>query len=565
MADRLANSLFADRDPRLSQTLLDHVQDHDIGPALFDNAAMRSGAVQTAVVFTMYPENLPGQFVPSFFNDWYNRIHFIPTKLDLGNLLSDQSRDVILWNAFLVSKTIDSFAIGNADGITITPPEDVPYTALPLSQSKYVVTIKTDGPPNINATMTWTIGGIEQQYSLPITGRRTIIWSIAPNWSSPVDETLEWLTHVETAFDGTEQRFAAREVPRRVLEYTAQAVGVHTQLFENLMFGWSDRYYAVPLWHEKANLLADVAPGDTVLSVATDDRTFTAGGLLAIFASPLSYEAIEIEAVSAGSVTLKKGVEYTWPKGTRVYPIMIARLEQNTSASYVAEDKLEAAVRFTGSPMETDPRIPVIAPAVTEGGVEVFTEGTNWGTPVSVDFTGSYNVIDSDRGALVLRQRAGWPQVVKGHEWLLRSAAEASALRAFFGRRRGRQVPAWIPTGTVDFTLAEPAVLTDTVLTVRNNDYGQLVNKHPARRHVLIQLRGGTNILRQIDNYADNGDGTALISLATQVGIAIDPSQVRRISYIGLYRMASDAVTFSWKTTGVAVVQTAFALTKPSP
>lgn len=563
MADHLANSLYADPDAALSQTILDFVQDYNPGWIAYDGIENKSGAVQTPIVFTMYPEALTGHYIRSFFNDWYNRIHFIPTKLELGNLLSDQSRDVILWNAYLISVEIESFTMENADGIAATEPDVTPFFALPLSQSKYIVTVQTEGPPTIAASMVWSIDGVV--YTLPITGRRTVVWPFEPNWASPLDETLEWLTYVESSFDRTEQRFAGRADPRRILEYNAQIVHKHSQLFENTMFGWSDRLFAVPLWQEKALLGEPGAViGDTVLNLNTEDKSFAAGSLLVLFSSPTSYEAVEIDSVTSSDVMLVKGLEQAWPAGTPVYPVIVARMEQATATNRIAEDKVELPVRFTGSPAETEVRIPDIAAPVTEGGVEVFTEGTNWGSPMTVGYQTDYRVIDSDKGVFALRQRADWPMITRGHEWLLKSASEATELRAFFGRRRGRLVPAWIPSATVDFTLLEPATLSEKILTVSNNDYGQFVNKHPARRHVLIQLRGGTNLFREIDSYTDNGDGTALLGLLTEVGQNIDPAQIRRISFIGLYRMASDAVTFSWKTSEVAVVQTSFTLTRPA-
>lgn len=562
MANIVANSLFTDRDTALSGTLLGHAQDYNIGPALFDNTEARSGGAQTPIIITMYPENLIGHFIKTFYNDWYNRIHFIPTKLELGNLLSDQTREAILWNAYLTSVEVESFTLNNGDGISVTEPAATPFFAPPLSLSTYIVSIQTEGPPSILASMVWSIDGVE--YVLPITGRRTVIWPFAPNWKNPVDETLEWLTYIETSFDRTEQRFAGRVDPRRSLEYGAQITGKYTQLFENTMFGWADRLFALPLWQEKSNLAVDATVGEVTLSLPTDDRSFAAGGLLVLYVRPDKYEAVEIDSVASGTVALKKGLDAAWPKGTRVYPVMIAKLESQNVGGYVAEDKLEMMVRFVGSPAETNARIPVVAPPITEGGVEVFTEGTNWGSPMSVEYTTDYNTIDSDKGIFTLRQRADWPLIAKGHEWLLKSPTEATDLRAFFGRRRGRFVPAWIPTGTADFTLVEPVLASDAVIIVANNDYGQFVNKHPARQHVLIQLRGGTNIFRAIGSYAIRPDGLAELGLASTVGVAIDPAQVRRISFIGLYRMASDAVTFSWKTEKAAVVQTSFTLTRPA-
>src|SRR5574343_223943 len=45
-----------------------------------------------------------------FIQDWYYRIHLIPTVMDLGNLVSSQTRTLTLWNAFFVVKPFTAIA-----------------------------------------------------------------------------------------------------------------------------------------------------------------------------------------------------------------------------------------------------------------------------------------------------------------------------------------------------------------------------------------------------------------------------------------------------------------------
>ena len=40
----------------------------------------------------------------SYFDDFYNRIHIAPSILELGNIASEQTQSVNVWNAYLVSK-----------------------------------------------------------------------------------------------------------------------------------------------------------------------------------------------------------------------------------------------------------------------------------------------------------------------------------------------------------------------------------------------------------------------------------------------------------------------------
>lgn len=562
MANRLPFSGYTVIDPAYSDTLLDFVQDYAPGFVMFDADALPDGGVPAGDgVFDMAPVSLPGHIVPAFYDDWYFRIHFIPASLDMGNLLSNQTREIVVWNAYFETKETTSFALSGGDGISITEPVATPYNMAPLATYSYVVAVSTIGPPTIDGDAVWLIDGVE--YTVPITGRRVVVWSFKPTWSNEVDETLEWQTAIDTSFNRTEQRVEQRGAPRRILEYTAHVLGAETGLFENVMFGWGDRLFAVPLWMEVSVLTEDALMGATSISLPTADRSYEADGLVVLHRSATSYEALEIESVADGVLALKKPLESTWAAGSRAFPVMIARLEGAMTGRYVAEDKIELPVRFVGSPGETPVRLPEEEAALTFEGEEVYLGGTNWISALDVRYEPDFNLLDNTFGAFQVRQRGGWPLIVKPHEWLLKTRVEGTTLRAFFARRKGRLVPVWMPTGTADFKLQADVVLSDAALLVTDNDYGTMVDQHPARKHIIVQLRGGTNIIREIDSYTPQGDGTAYLNLTAALGVGFTRGQVRRISFLGRYRLASDAITFNHKTTAVSVVQSSMQLTRP--
>src|SRR5574343_92051 len=49
-------------------------------------------------------------------DDYYNRIHLIPAKVDVGNLVSDQYFDVLVWNAYFVPRTLESISQSGTSG-----------------------------------------------------------------------------------------------------------------------------------------------------------------------------------------------------------------------------------------------------------------------------------------------------------------------------------------------------------------------------------------------------------------------------------------------------------------
>ena len=72
----------------------------------------------------------------SYFDDYYNRIHISPSTLTLGNIASEQTQAVNIWNAYLVPKTL--LNIENiTEGIEVSgqPNNNISISTAPLVRS----------------------------------------------------------------------------------------------------------------------------------------------------------------------------------------------------------------------------------------------------------------------------------------------------------------------------------------------------------------------------------------------------------------------------------------------
>lgn len=512
-------------------------------------------------------ENLPyetgGYLLPSSFDDWYYRIHLYPAQFALGNLVGNQQRSVTVWNAYLTSVDLEDFTVLNGDGIIVTEPVNPPVVVKPLKVLKYQFEITTDGPPVIDATAVWTIDGVE--YPVPFTGRRIVVFPFKPNWSAAVEETLEWANMLETTYTGKEQVWEIRAKPRRILQYNVRLFRDDINRFDNVTFGWTGRMYAVPLWQEKTRLSSPVVAGSTTFDVReVANRSFEDGALALIYQDITNYEITEVESSSGDTITTSRPLERDWPVGTLVYPMMVAMPEANLPTSRASDTHLDTVVRFTVSPADNYIRLPVTEPPLLYRGVELYTGETNWISPLSVDINARQQVVDETTGVFRLVRRAAFPLIQRGFRWLVKNKDQAELLRQFFGRRRGRLKPFWVPSGSRDFILIEDATSAATTIYVKPNDYGTFVNLHPARRDIIIMLRDGTKVCRRIVSYGIDEFGRGAVILDSALGVGITPDTVKKISYLGFYRLAADQVTLSWRTGEVMVVETNFVL-KESP
>lgn len=493
-------------------------------------------------------------------DDWYYRLHFVPYRIDLGNLAGDQQRDFTLWNSNFTSVELEDFDLIQGEGITaittVVPPQTIPA----LQTVGYSFLISGDGPAEIDAIARFEIDGVS--YDVPITGRRTTLFGFAPNWRTPVKETLEWKTSLATAYSGLEQRQRMRDIPRRIFEFQSRLHNDDMRLFDVITWGWVGRMYSLPLWHEKT-YLTQVAPvGTSTLWIDTFATTFAVDGAGIVYDGPANSESIEVLEVYADRIVIKGVLARDWPVGTAVYPTLPSAPASSFATTRQSDTHVDVGSRFTASPTECIPRLPVVAPAAVYRGAEMYTVETNWATALNIQIEARRTEVDNTIGPMRIKPKADFPLIVRGFAWLCKSRAYAEDLRAFFVRRDGRRVPVWMPSGVSDFELPQPIPLTQASFFVRKSEYRSLIGMHEGRRDLVFIMRDGTRYPRRIINVVDSAGGTVM-TLDSDFPVEIRPENVKRISYLGLYRLGSDSVTFNWHSDQVATVDVTFVLTIP--
>lgn len=527
--------------------------------ALADGMEHASDLTQPPWVYA--PAGVNGSLLVSSMEGWYYRIHFIPYSFDLGNLSGDQERDMVLWNAFFVPVNMTDFVLVNGEGITVTASIDAPAIIPALQTVDYTFAVSGSGPAIIDATATWTIDG--EVFEVPITGRRTTLFGFSPNWKTAVKETLEWQSTVNAAFAGNEQRMSTRDEPRRIFEYQWRLHGEEVNLFDVMTFGWTGRMFSLPLWHEKTNLTAAATLGATTLYLATLGVTFAPDSTAILYVDSWTSEAIEILEVYSDRIVLKGPLLADWPQGSVVVPTLVCAPPEDFATARRADTHLDSGGRFTASPTDCFPRLPVVPAAVLYRGEELYTGETNWRSALNISVESRRTVVDNKRGPMRVKPKATFPLITRGFSWLLKSRAVAEDLRAFFVRRKGRVVPVWMPSGQIDFTLAAPIPLGQSSFLVKRTQYRSFVDFHEARRDLIFIMRNGARYTRRINSMADVG-ADVLVQVDEDFPVIVTDANIKRISYLGLYRLGADAVTFNWWSDRVAEVDVQFVLTEPS-
>ena len=485
-------------------------------------------------------------------DDWYHRIHVLPGRLDLGNLLSSQNRDVEVWNAHLAPRTLNAITATGTGGLGLAAPGGVvPPTAFGALESRiYQLSVSLDGPPVLDASYGFDFGA--EAPRLTVTGRRVLVWGFPPDWSAAVVEGAAWATDVLTAHDGSEQRLRLRVSPRRSWEYSLGAVGDDAPRLTHLTHGWGGRVYALPVWTDPHALPAPLAAGSTAIALDTNGRDYRAGGLLVLHADARTAEAAEILAVNATSITLKKGTEQAWPAATRVYPVRLARLTAPAGLEFFDAQVWTARLRFTGEDLD----LPVAAdPGPLYRGVPVDETPPSRAGAGGTEFARALEVLTPPAGPRAVADRMPRPVAIRRHGRVLSSRAEITAFRAWFHARAGRLAAFWAPSWRADFRPTRTISATATVLTVANTGYARLIAAAPEARDLRLATRSGQIYYRRITGATEVDATEETLSLDTALGVSLAPADWLLVSHLAYARLEDDAMQLTWFTDTAAEVE----------
>lgn len=166
---------------------------------------------------------------------------------------------------------------------------------------------------------------------------------------------------------------------------------------------------------------------------------------------------------------------------------------------------------------------------------------------LDITFTQLQSVVDGDTG--LFAQYTPWlnPQIMKNLRVIIKSRQEFNDYKQWFFRRRGKLNQFWLPTYEQNLNLVS---LAGSTLTVRDDNYVV------SRKHIAIKANDVWSA-HEI-TYVGTSGTNRILSLNPA-----PPSNIQRISYLGLYRLNSDSVEFSFL--GADIVEAVVPILELSP
>ena len=350
--------------------------------------------------------------ISSFHNDVYDTIHILPSEIDLGNMLSSQERTVEVWNAYLTGQLLSSITAVGDDGLTLTEPQAAPTTFTPLESRVYTLNISTIGPSVINAGYTFNFPNDAAELS--VTGRRVLAFPFPPNFSQALIERLSWKTDVLSHYDGSEQRIKQRQVARMGYEYRLTALGVNAQRLKAMLWGWQARVFAVPVWTDEGSLQASANADDVVLTINTDELDYHAGGFVVLLSDTYKLEVVEIESLTATTITLANGLGSAWSAGTKVCPARLARIASDLEFKNTLQG-VDGVVSFD---VVDSTNAPAVDFSLTYRGLPVLDRVPNRSDGVSTAFKRDMEILDNMTGVVTYDDRSDFANILQDYHWI---------------------------------------------------------------------------------------------------------------------------------------------------
>lgn len=489
------------------------------------------------------PVDLDATLSGAWFDDYYYRIHVVPSTIDVGNLTAYQERDVVVWNAYLEPKTLTGVTeAGDTDGMALVGPEAPPTVFAGTEERTYTFSISTEGPPAIDASYVFDFTGANTA-SLSVSGSRTTMWPFIPRagWS----ESLAWKTDIIPSF-GKEQRLAIRTAPRQSFAYQHHLNPREFSRAKAIATDWVHRVFGVPVWGERTKIVS-LASGATFIPFSTAYADYRNGGLVALWESSESIEAAEIDTVASNGINLKRQLTRGFAN-VFVAPVRFCRafsgfdFSRRTSASNDLDLEFDA----------TDNVALPADPSVTYRGYPVLDYCPLIVTPLDERISRAVDVFDNEQGRRDVEVQSNWAS--RRYTVAMRKGSRAAvwSIRQWLHSRRGRQKAFWLPSLNADAILAQPTGINPATLTINHIGVGRFYH---SAIDLLIWLADGTKHYAQVVDSAVDVNGNEVLVLSAAISSpSIAPADVRRISIMSLVRLDADTVKITYDAAGYATM-----------
>lgn len=514
---------------------------------------------------TIYPrQDNPGQTVmSSYFNDYYNRIYFLPARLDFGSITQDTPLTLVVWNAFLTPSLFQGLTLINASGVEVAGGVAAPYTFKPLESATFVFTASPNGPPDLAGSALWdfeTAYGDGDNYTIELAGRRAKINPLYVNWQSQYAVEYQFKTDIFTSRTGKEQRRALRQTPRKVFDYLSTPYRELFRAFQDLLASWHNNVVIMAELPRQVVLVEPLMVEDMTAEIAPNNADWLVPGMPVIVAHGDLYESRNIESVAGTTVTFTGPGLGDWPTGAKLHPAVSGRVSGSLTGRHLTSNVATVQVQFEVTPA-SEIVLPLPNPPIVFNGRELFDTKFNWLHEVDVNYESEREVVDYTFGRVLIATPFPFSSVMRKVTFLGKNYDEAKLLLDFFCRCRGQRGEFYMPTWEQDIIIYQTVLANSPDMRIRGTDFYTAYKDSTVYKAVMVRLKNGTVFYRRVQSVVlrDDDIGVDSVIICTETfPVSFTPDDILMISWMPVWRHATDTLTIVWETHSVAQVEMTF-------
>lgn len=500
----------------------------------FDYWPTYASELEVTLIGESYTNNLPisaatnspgaGIKAPSYLDDYYYRVHLNIYSLNLGNVLSNQTYILEIWNAWFINDTLNTITNLDLADISLSLPKDIPYTFKPLEYISGTINIVALGTPTIDGSFTFNFA--TEIPILNITGQRVILWSFAPQ--TTFTESRAWLTDIIPA-KSAESRYSVREIPRLTLSYkyvfrTQQEYALAKLKAKTI----ANLAIATPLWTDLVKL-TNLTITDTVIALTTTNLELEPGSIVMFWENYDNFELKEISALTSSTITLTQGLEKShsscWLAPVYIgYPKDGINLNRGEAHSLSSNISCEITKCYN-NPTWASPEMYLSLPIFTTG--NIVTGG------LQERFSRAMEVFDSDTGAFAPFDIENYTRNQQALRIKAQGNAEIYTIRRFLDYLKGKYNAFWLPSFMEELQAEGDISLGGNTLKVKYAQWSDYTPSH-------IRVHGSVIANFEVLASANNNDGTETLLLSPSSSVVI--TNITKIELLTKVRLNSDSI-----------------------
>lgn len=366
------------------------------------------------------------------------------------------------------------------------------------------------------------------------------------DWSTEPETSYSFLTDIVQSQNGTEQRIALRNNPRKTFTYLYTLEGLDAAEFKHKLRSWVDSVYLVPDFTEVPAFKFNEDNESSIIPVIPDSNSFEGNDKVLI--DNQLYDLHYLSGQSSTNISIIPDLEKSLPAGTPVYKVNKCKVVSEPSFLQITSNILQASIKFEVLPEWMIPRErDNQTPTETAYGIPLLTLRPNRARDLTASYKATYEQFDPGPG--IYKRYPVNDYTITQFTWDFYSLSQITEFKRLMYATKGSCGQFFAESENDDIYIAADMDGVSTNLVAVKSF---LTEAGALGRYIAITLIDGSKHYRKITNCVAN-ETTETLTLDTPPPAA-QTSQVARISWLDCCRFLSDEFKFKHHTDEAAQI-----------